>query len=62
MAFVNSFLQMLSDGFSGTQYENGFIEFLMKNQSILINFQYIFFLLAYTIRLTKHKNDGVISI
>lgn len=29
MAFVNSFLQLLSDGFSGTECENGLIAFLM---------------------------------
>lgn len=41
---------------------NSFVDFLMRNQSIVINVHYIFFLLAYSIRLYKHRNDGVISI
>ena len=62
MAFVNSLRQMLSDGMKSGASESGFIDFLIQNQSIVINVHYIFFLLAYSIRLTKHKNDGVISI
>lgn len=34
----------------------------MRNQSIVINVHYIFFILAYSIRLYKHRNDGVTSI
>jgi hypothetical protein len=41
---------------------NSFVDFLLRNQSIVINVHYIFFLLAYSIRLYKHRNDGVISI
>ncbi len=61
MVFLNSKRILETMTYKDTS-GNAFVDFLMQNQSIVINVHFIFFILAYSIRLYKHRNDGVASI